>query len=301
MMIKYLPFLALLPFVIACGDNSGDASADVIDTAVVENDSMVEVEADTSFHLGEASLIAVGCPDVAASRAFYEELGFHAIQEGLEPTPWSWMSDSSLLIGLFSDANTYLGFSYFTEDLHAKTARLKAAGFHFDGAYDDGVQMEVWLSPDRQVGIAIIEQSTSRLYQPEGATFGTIMQSGNMMDASLYPNPVCGAFSEFAIPCSNLDSAMTWWKAVGFEVLLEEYGGAEPYAILSDGFQVLGIHQTEEFDYNAITYFWPDASAAIAKIEAAGLPSDEMPAEWAGKHAVLNSPEGQKFNIFSLQ
>jgi len=75
-----------------------------------------------------------------------------------------------------------------------------------------------------------------------------------------------------------------------------------PWAILSDGMNILGLHQTKDFDYPAITYFAPDMSQRVQKLKEAGITSF---ADWQGQggkegNFILTTPEGQKIFLFSF-
>src|SRR4030066_278694 len=116
-----------------------------------------------------------------------------------------------------------------------------------------------------------------------------------------YPNPKCGIFGEFATSVKDLEQALAFWQNLGFEaktVYREPY----PWAILTDGMNILGLNQTKNFDYPAITYFAPDMSQRVQKLKEAGITSF---ADWQGQggkegNFILTTPEGQKIFLFSF-
>ena len=59
-----------------------------------------------------------------------------------------------------------------------------------------------------------------------------------------YSNKEVRAFGEFCHPVTVLNSSIGYWKKLGFEVktqMTQPY----PWAILSDGLMLIGLHQTK--------------------------------------------------------
>ena len=71
-----------------------------------------------------------------------------------------------------------------------------------------------------------------------------------------------------------------------------------PYAILSDGLMLIGLHQTNEFNYPVVTYFGINTEKRVQELEAKGVQNfNEMMGK---KNVVLKTWEGQHFNLFSV-
>ena len=70
-----------------------------------------------------------------------------------------------------------------------------------------------------------------------------------------------------------------------------------PWAIASDGLAVVGLHQTTEFDYPAITFFAADMKDKIEKLKENGLTDFK---EKGPGNVVLRTPEHQHINLFKL-
>ena len=71
-----------------------------------------------------------------------------------------------------------------------------------------------------------------------------------------------------------------------------------PYAILSDGLILIGLHQTKNFNYPAVTYFGLNTDKRVQQLKSQGLQNFS---EMAGKgNVVLKTWEGQHFFLFSF-
>ena len=132
--------------------------------------------------------------------------------------------------------------------------------------------------------------------QPTGITLAN-MKAADYNTADKFPNKQCGVFGEFAIPVTDLNRSVAFWKKLGFTTSAEM---KEPYplAIMTDGLMIIGLHQTTEFNFPAITYFGINTEKRIADLKAKGLQPFK---EFGGKgHFMLDTWEGQHMFIFSL-
>ncbi|HXL55127.1 MAG TPA: hypothetical protein VN958_02645 [Chitinophagaceae bacterium] len=66
---------------------------------------------------------------------------------------------------------------------------------------------------------------------------------------------------------------------------------------ISDGLAVVGLHQTKDFSYPAITFIASDMKNKIEKLKNSGL---ENFSEIGESNIVLTTPEQQKINLFKL-
>jgi len=157
----------------------------------------------------------------------------------------------------------------------------------------------IFLSPD-SLAVNLIHYDPAGMYQPQGKTLLNFPQE-DFSKAEKLPNPNCGIFGEFATAVKDLNSAVAFWQGLGFEaksVNQEPY----PWAILSDGINILGLHQTKDFDYPAITYFAPDMSERVKRLKESGIDlfSERKGEGGSKRNFILTTPEGQKIFLFSF-
>lgn len=112
-----------------------------------------------------------------------------------------------------------------------------------------------------------------------------------------FPNKQCGAFGEFAHPVKDIKASTAFWKKLGFKSSAE-MNAPYPHIILSDGLMIIGLHQTDHFNYAAVTYFSINTSEKIKKLKANGL-TNLIPV-MGENNVVLKTYEAQHFFIFSL-
>jgi len=250
--------------------------------------------------LGEATQIAIGCEDVQKSFAFYQKLGFEKIAGDTIPYPWLQISDGGILLHLNQDGQKYMGFAYFSKEMDKKVKQLEKMMIKpvQTGKMKDS-NFWIFLSP-HGLALNLIQHDPSGMYQPTGKTMATFPPE-DFAKPEKFPNPHCGLYGEFAVPVQDLNSAMAFWEKLGFEskvVNQEPY----PWAILTDGMNILGLHQTQDYDYPAITYFAPDMAERVKKLKQAGITSFS---DWKGEggsagNYILTTPEGQRIFLFSF-
>lgn len=131
--------------------------------------------------------------------------------------------------------------------------------------------------------------------QPTGTTMLT-MHPQDYSNPDKYVNKTCGMFGELAIPVNNLDISILFWEKLGFKSLSKK-SSSYPWAILSDGLAIVGLHQTINFDSPTITYFASDMKNKIDKLKQSGLRNFFENGEG---NIVLTTPEKQKINLFKL-
>ncbi len=194
------------------------------------------------------------------------------------PYPWMQISDGSILLHLNQDGQKYMGLAYFSKEIDKKVKKLEKMGIKFvmHGKMKES-SFWIFLSPD-SLGVNLIHHDPSGMYQPQGKTLLSFPQE-DFSKPEKFPNLQCGIFGEFATPVKDLNSAIAFWQSLGFEaktVNQQPY----PWAILSDGMNILGLHQTQDFDYPAITYFAPDMIERVKKLKESGIASFS---DWKGE------------------
>jgi len=123
------------------------------------------------------------------------------------------------------------------------------------------------------------------------------MKQEDFKSPEKYPNKQSGAFGEFCHPVADLDQSIAYWKKLGFTVK-SKMTTPSPWAIVTDGLMLIGLHQTKDFNYPAITYFGINTDKRIQQLKDQGLKNFT---EVMGKNnVVLKTWEGQHFFIFSI-
>jgi hypothetical protein len=246
--------------------------------------------------LGEVACVYVTTTDLDSSMAVYEKLGFQKTGSNTYPIPWMQASDGSLLIMMRKDANPYIGLTYYVADIEKIAEQLEKDGIVFTQKPKDGdaIKRYYFKSPD---GFNIMLASNiGGFQQPVGITLLN-MKPEDFQSADKYPNKQCGAFGEFCHPVIDLNKSIVFWKKLGFNVK-SQMNAPYPHAILSDGLMLIGLHQTKNFNYPAVTYFGLNTEKRMQQLKSQGLQSFS---EMAGKNnVVLKTWEGQHFFLFLL-
>jgi hypothetical protein len=250
----------------------------------------------TQSKLGEVACVYVTTPNLDSSVALYEKLGFQKIASNDFPSPWAQVSDGSLLIMMRKDATPYIGLTYYVTDIEKATDQLEKDSIVFVQKPKEGDLIKRYYikSPD---GFNIMLASNlGGFTQPTGITM-LGMKSADFNSADKYPNKQCGVFGEFAQPVKDINISVAFWKKLGFKSSAEM---KEPYphAILSDGLMIIGLHQTNHFNYPAVTYFGINTEKRVQQLKDKGVQNFS---EVSGKNNIsLKTWEGQHFFIFSL-
>ncbi len=252
--------------------------------------------------LGTASQIAIGTEDLEASTLVYDRIGFRRIAEGQMPGPFIQYTDDSSLILVTQDGMKYMGLIYFSKDMLRTVDYLLSRGTVFEQQTNDpsgNFFHGIFKTPD-DVMINLVNFNPENMYQPGNKLI--YMNEEDMKDSSKYPNQALGTFGEYSVPVKNLEASLQYWTTLGFEILSQNQQ-PYPWSIISDGMNVIGLHQTTEFNVQAITYFAPDMQKRINALKNAGL--DDNINRFSGngdadKNAVLTTMEDQHFFLFSF-
>lgn len=245
--------------------------------------------------LGEVSAITITSPDLDRSFGFYQKLGFKEVMRMDFPFPWIQVSDGALLIMLRKDNDPYIALTYYVKDIDKSVMLIEDAGFKFSEKPKPADMVKKYLlrSPDG-VNISLVNIFEG-FTQPGGPTMLT-MPYQDYNNPEKYVNKTCGMFGELAIPVKDLDQSISFWEKLGFATL-SKMSRHYPWAILSDGLAIIGLHQTEDFNTPVITFFAADMKQ---KIEDLRLKDIEIFKEINPGNIVLTTPEKQKINLFGL-
>jgi catechol 2,3-dioxygenase-like lactoylglutathione lyase family enzyme len=248
-----------------------------------------------SGKLGDVSAITLTTPDLEQSLSFYQLLGFSEVGRNTFPFPWIQISDGSLLITLRKDHSPLASLTYYCKNQEQVINELEEMSIVFEikPGPADFVKNYIFKSPD---GLVIrIVSYVPGFTQPTGPTAVNFAQE-DFFNPEKYPNPSCGIFGEFAHPVKDLQTSVEFWGKLGFDCL-SRYAMPYPWAIMSDGLSIVGLHQTNDFDYPVITYFAADQAQKIARLKEQGV----IDYTEKGRGSItLNTPEKQHINLFAM-
>lgn len=246
--------------------------------------------------LGEASAITISTQNLDASLEFYSKLGFYEVARANFPFPWVQVSDGVLLIMLRKDANKYFALSYYVKNIENVVKKLEAKGITFITKPEktDLLKRYIFRSPDGfNISLVGIEKAFSK-------TTGYSMlhmKPEDYFKPEKYANKICGMFGEIAHPVVDLKSSVEFWKTLGFKSM-SEFSFPYPWAIMTDGLSIIGLHQSSHFNYPAITYFASDMTEKVANLKQNGITNFT---ENEPGNNVLNTPEQQHIFLFTLE
>ena len=241
--------------------------------------------------LGSAVQISIGATKgLATNVEFFQALGYQLVFETKEPYPFASLTDGSILIGLGEDGmGPYIGPAYFSMNADSIIRSLQDDGINvemLETNSEDQYTFGVVMDPDQKTGIAVI-------------------QAEDMANHPVYPlnsKGIVGKFGEFAIPVKDFKTSAEFWESLGFKKLSEQTV-PYPWGIFTDGLMVIGLHQTDDFDQPAITYFGLETEEKIKQVMAAGIEVKDAMEEMMGpseviEHGSITTPEGHFVFLF---
>jgi len=244
--------------------------------------------------LGEITAFTIASPDLEKSLAFYQKLGYKEIYRADYPFPWIQVSDGVVLIMLRQDSKPYIALTYYVKDIDGVAKKLEKTGIKF--AYKpkpkDMVKRYLFTSPDN-INISLVN-IIDGFYQPKG-TGMLSMKPEDYANPEKYVNKTCGLYGEFAHPVKDLEQSLEFWKSIGFATV-SRFTAPYPWAIISDGLSIVGLHQSGHFSSPAITYFAADMTDKISKLKKSGLTDFKE----SGPGIVVTTPEKQNIFLYQL-
>jgi len=245
--------------------------------------------------LGEITAITITTPDLEQSFTFYKKLGFAEVFRADWPFSWIQISDGALLIMLRKDPEPYIALTYYVKDIEKVVRNLEKKGIKFvqKPKKSSVIKRYMFTSPDG-LNISLVN-IVDGFHAPSGPGMLTMPQE-DYFKPEKYINKVCGLFGELAHPVIDLDKSIAYWELLGFKVI-SRFNAPYPWAIISDGLGIVGIHQTAHFDYPAITYFAADMRDKIMKLKEGGLTGYT---EQGSSDIIIKTPEQQHLFLFSL-
>jgi catechol 2,3-dioxygenase-like lactoylglutathione lyase family enzyme len=237
--------------------------------------------------IGRFHEISVHAPDLLASLAFYERLGFSQVTTGEAwPHPYAVVADGRLAIGLHGRelAQSPL-LAFVLPDLFANLGALEERGIEI---------LERRLGGD-VFNEAGFEVSGQRIRLLEARTHSPAPHSPGETSR-------LGWFEEFALPVADVKLAEKDWERIGF-VPAEE--GDEPYphiGLTSDTLNV-ALLGTGLLNRPALMFADADMPARIARLVEAGFDLARRPPGNLdpSRHALLIAPEGTQLLLTTAE
>jgi catechol 2,3-dioxygenase-like lactoylglutathione lyase family enzyme len=228
--------------------------------------------------IGRFHEVSVHAPDLLASLAFYERLGFTQVTTGEAfPYPYAAVADCRLAIGLHG----------------RELAQSPLLSFVLPGVLDH-------ISAIERRGVEIIDRRLGEDVFNE-ASFEAAGQVIRLLEARTHSpsshgpgeTSLLGWFEEFVLPVADLKRAGAEWERLGF-VPAEE--GDEPYphiGLTSDSLNV-ALLPAGVLRRPALMFADADTPARIVKLKEAGFEfARQLPGNIdAARHALLVAPEG---------
>jgi catechol 2,3-dioxygenase-like lactoylglutathione lyase family enzyme len=227
--------------------------------------------------LGRFLEVSVHAPDVAASLAYYESLGFvQAVVGDAWSYPYAVVTDGRLHLGLHGDPIESPTLTWVRPDLAARSPELEQLGIELDF---------VRLGEDALHKIGFRDPAGQAVRLVEARTFSP---------PALGPAPASrlGYFEEFGIPTPDLERSAAFWESLGL-VAFDPIRQPFPKVVASSRDLNVGLY---DVDLRAPVLTFSDAAMPerIAELRAKGhrfverLPRGLDPET----HALLEAPEG---------
>ena len=251
--------------------------------------------------LGDSSAITITTAKLLDSLTFYERIGFLKIDEGNQPVPWILVSDGSVLIRIKKEKEVFFGITYFTTSLKEKREFLINNDISITKEFVLGKDTNIILfHSDNGFPIRINEKDTADMYQPTMHS-KLSLPNGHFKIPGKYPNKKCGVFGEFSYPVKDLYKSIKFWESIGYEL----YSITEkPYlrAIITDRMNIVGLHQTREFNIPSLAYYAIDMPDRIEQLRREGV---EIFKELSIKDnrvvsAIIRSPDNVQIALYSF-
>jgi catechol 2,3-dioxygenase-like lactoylglutathione lyase family enzyme len=245
--------------------------------------------------LGDITALTITTTDLEVSLGFYQKLGFSEVMRDTFPFPWIQITDGALLIMLRKDKEPYIALTYYPKAAAPIVAELEEQGIPlvFRPKPTDMIKRFVMESPDG-MKVSLVEIPDG-FKQPTGPTMLTTAPQ-DYFNPEKYVNKVCGMFGELAHPVKDLEASIAFWEKLGFAAL-SRFTSPYPWAILSDGLAIVGVHQTNHFSHPAITFFAADMKEKIAKLKEHGIATEATDGQ---ANITISTPEQQRINLFKM-
>jgi catechol 2,3-dioxygenase-like lactoylglutathione lyase family enzyme len=233
--------------------------------------------------LGRFLEVSVRAPDVPASLAFYESLGFvQAVTGDARPHPYAVVTDGRLCLGLHGAGDDEPTLTWVHPDLANHAPRLEALGIELDFARLGAEQLhELGFQDPAGQRVTLVE---ARTFSPPAAP------------------PIAselGYFEEFGIPTPDLERSAAFWDALGL-VVFEPV--RVPFAkVVAAGRDLnVGLYDLD-LRSPVLTFSDPAMPERIAALRERGLSfTGRLPRGMSTReHAMLLAPEGTRLLLMN--
>lgn len=250
--------------------------------------------------ISKNAVVSIGVENIELSLKFWEQIGFKLIEEGEEPHPWKLLTDGSVYLSLNQDDAKYMGWLFFQPNWQQKLKTIPNTISHQEFE-TQGHYQHLYISPDSNV-LSIVEvPHRESINTSELVNYLDFIEDKNfdLEDVTL-PNKKLGVFGELSYPVKNIEDAIVFWESFGFQNdgLMEQ---PYPFAIMYDGLNIVGLHETYKFKDPGITYFANDQKEHIEQLKNEGFKVVEFMPGMEDKNVVIKSPSGYNVFIFSTQ
>jgi catechol 2,3-dioxygenase-like lactoylglutathione lyase family enzyme len=234
--------------------------------------------------LGRFLEVSVATDDIAASVAFYEQLGFRQLVTGdMWPHLYGALTDGRVVVGLHQRQTSSPALTFVQPGLTHHLGRLLDAGIEPDQAHlGDESFHEI------------------RLHDPSG-------QAITLLEARTYSPPqqhatesLCGYFSHYGLPAANVAATRAFWESAGL-IALEEVDEPYPHQPLTSDHLDLAVHAPRTFSTPLLVFEADHLPERIARLKELKVPlAGKMPRGLTGRNAALiEAPEGTLLLIVS--
>ena len=228
--------------------------------------------------LGRFLEVSIHAPDVAASLAFYESLGFVQLPVGdTWKHAYGVVSDGRIVLGLHSYPFDSPALTFVHAGLAAHAPRLRELGLEFEFAKLGEEQFHElgFKDPDGQM-ITLLE---ARTHSPLGR-------------ARVLGDSRLGHFAEVGLPVAELRRSRTFWESLGGVSFADSSGLLPRTAVLAGGI-ALGLYELP-FAAPALCFTDLAHEERVARLRAAGLTLEARLARGLDTRdaAMLRAPEG---------
>jgi predicted lactoylglutathione lyase len=230
--------------------------------------------------LGDSVQLNLTTRNLMASIAFYKKLSWQVLDEGENEAT---LTDGNLNIHLVTDEDAPSPMlSYHGSDIDAVRDLFNPDKLKRKGPATGRASFK---SPN---GLPLaLNERKAKFPMPDGTP------------STRQPLSILGHLGEFSLPVSRIAPAVNFWSKLGYEPL-NSAQIPHPYAVVSDGLFVIGLHESSTM-LMALAYFAPDMASRILLVESAGVEIRPLMQTDAVRieNAAFISPEGLTFLLFT--
>ncbi len=225
-------------------------------------------------------------PDIGKSLTYFSHLGFKESSKS-NNNQSRFISDGTLLIELKQGTSPGSELTYYCDDPSLLIKDLNDKGIALTG---DNIKTENCTIHIVKAPQGISEQNPLAFIK---------MKPNDYMDDTKYPNAKCGAYGEISIPVTDLETSIIWWEKLGFKASMKT---KQPYplTIMTDGYIIIGLHQSPHFSNMTLSFFSPDMEPKVKQLRKEGLTEIKPVVGNTDKHVKLTTPGGQDIFLFSM-